>query len=74
MPRKRSRSKLGMTLDRNRGICKLNDNDRREWISNDEGLYNWQRSSRQSMAAFIKTNKAEIDRAVCAQLMRGPGR
>ncbi len=25
-------------------IGSLNDNDRREWIMNDEGLYNWARS------------------------------
>jgi len=72
MAKRRKRRGLGMVLDRDRGICKLNDTDRREWIANDEGLYNWQRSSRQSMKTFIKTNKAEIDRAVCTQLMRGP--
>lgn len=31
-----------------RGTCpnvgSLNDNDRRDWIANDEGLYNWARS------------------------------
>jgi len=63
---------LGMVLDRDRGICKLNDSDRQEWINNDEGLYNWQRRSRQSMKAFIKTNKAEIDQAVCAALNVNP--
>ena len=24
--------------------CKLNDGERREWVMNDEGLYNWARS------------------------------
>lgn len=32
-----------------RSVCPnvetLNDDDRREWIYNDEGLYNWARSS-----------------------------
>lgn len=26
--------------------CRLNDNERRMWILNDEGLYNWARSNR----------------------------
>jgi len=25
--------------------CRLNDNERRNWILNDEGLYNWARSN-----------------------------
>lgn len=57
-----------MILDRDRGVCKLNDGDRRQWIDNDEGLYNWQRSSRQPMAAFIRENKREIDRLICGVL------
>ena len=42
----------------------LNDTDRSQWIDNDEGLYNWWRSSRQSKRAFIKENRAEIDQAI----------
>jgi len=37
------RGRLGMHLDRDRGICKLNNDDRRQWIDNDKGLYNWKR-------------------------------
>ena len=62
------RGRLGMHLDRDRGICKLNNDDRRQWIDNDEGLYNWKRSSRQSMSAFIRDNKTELDRAICGAL------
>lgn len=62
------RGRLGMHLDRDRGICKLNNDDRRQWIDNDEGLYNWQRSSRQSVSAFIRDNKTELDRAICGAL------
>lgn len=39
----------------------LNDNDRAQWIDNDESLYNWWRSSRQSKRAFIRANRAELD-------------
>jgi hypothetical protein len=43
---------------------RLNDEDRRQWILNDEGLYNWHRGSRLSMQAFIRQNRAEIDNAI----------
>jgi hypothetical protein len=43
---------------------RLNDRDRAQWIDNDEGLYNWWRSSRLSKRNFIKENKAEIDRGI----------
>ncbi len=38
----------------------MNNNDRSQWINNDEGLYNWWKSSRMSMTKFIK----EIDEAI----------
>lgn len=39
----------------------LNDADREEWISNDEGLLAWKRSTRLGMRAFIRANRAELD-------------
>jgi len=42
----------------------LNDDDRAQWIDNDEGLYDWWRSSRQSKRDFIRANRAEIDAAI----------
>jgi hypothetical protein len=39
----------------------LNDSERAQWIANDESLYNWQRSSRLSMRAFIRENRSELD-------------
>lgn len=42
----------------------MNDGERRQWIDNDEGLYDWWRSSRQSMTKFIRENRAEIDAAI----------
>jgi hypothetical protein len=46
--------------------ARLNDDERSQWIDNDEGLYNWFRSSRQSKRAFIRANRAEIDAAILA--------
>ena len=42
----------------------LNDNDRSQWIDNDEGLYNWWRSSRRPKRAFIRENRSELDRCI----------
>ena len=41
-----------------------NDDDRRQWVDNDEGLYNWQRGSGLSMRAFIRQNREKIDAAI----------
>lgn len=42
----------------------MTNTERSQWIDNDEGLYNWWRSSRQSKAQFIRDNHAEIDAAI----------
>jgi hypothetical protein len=42
----------------------MNNKERTLWINNDEGLYNWFKSSRQSMTAFIKENKTELDQCI----------
>lgn len=42
----------------------MNDHERRLWVLNDEGLYLWWRSSRQSLATFIRENRAELTRAI----------
>jgi hypothetical protein len=42
----------------------INDEDRRQWIENDEGLYLWQRRSGLSMRKFIRENRAEIDEVI----------
>lgn len=45
-----------------------NDNltvaDIEQWIDNDEGLYNWQRSSRLSKREFIRQNRAELEACI----------
>lgn len=43
---------------------KMNNSDREQWIDNDEGLYNWWRSSRLPKRQFIRDNKVEIDAAI----------
>lgn len=35
-----------------------------QWIDNDEGLYSWWRSSRLSKRAFIRDNRAELERVI----------
>lgn len=42
----------------------INDEDRRQWILNEEGLYNWQRSSGLSLTAFVRENRTDIDRVI----------
>jgi hypothetical protein len=42
----------------------MNNIERRLWILNDEGLFDWWRTSRLSMAEFIQQNRKEIDAAI----------
>lgn len=42
----------------------MNDQDRTQWIDNDEGLYRWWKSSRQTKRDFIRENRAEITAAI----------
>lgn len=50
----------------------MNDSDREEWVSNDEGLYNWWKSSGQPMRRFIRENRAQITEAIEHELHREP--
>jgi hypothetical protein len=50
----------------------LNDSDRLQWIDNDEGLYNWWRSSRQSKTQFIKENRKELSDCIMRALNQKP--
>jgi hypothetical protein len=43
---------------------RINDDDRRDWINSDEGLYCAQRSSGLSMRRFIRENRAFIDEVI----------
>ena len=42
----------------------MNNNDREQWVNNDEGLYVMYKRSKQNMRSFIKTNKEMIDRVI----------
>lgn len=55
----------------------LNDQDREQWIANDEGLYNdakrWMRHNKGGMRGYIRANRAEID-AYIAPILDGTKR
>ena len=38
-----------------------NDEERRLWVLNDEGLYSWWKQSRQPLKKFIKDYRKELD-------------
>jgi len=42
----------------------MNNTEREMWVLNDEGLYNWFRSSRVSMTLFLKENRNELDECI----------
>lgn len=42
----------------------MNDREREMWILNDEGLYRWWLTSRQSKRAFIRAHRAELDAVI----------
>lgn len=42
----------------------MNDKQRGEWLDNDEGLYDWWKSSKQPKAKFIRENRAKIDEVI----------
>ena len=46
----------------------LNNNDRSQWVDNDEGLYSWWKSTKLSKRKFIQENRAEIDSAIFSVL------
>lgn len=41
-----------------------NDDERRLWVLNDEGLYLWHQREGGSVREFIRRNRAEIDAAI----------
>ncbi len=42
----------------------MNNQERSQWIDNDEGLYRWFLSSHMSKVKFIQENKEEIDQCI----------
>jgi hypothetical protein len=47
---------------------RVNDTDREQWIDNDEGLYDWWRSSQLDKRTFIRANRTGIDAVIAAVL------
>lgn len=39
----------------------MNNDERQQWVENDEGLYNWWKRSRLSMREFLRTHREQID-------------
>lgn len=52
----------------------LNDREREMWVQNDEGLYNWWRSTRLPMREFVRQNRVELDEAIQRALATPPER
>ncbi len=42
----------------------MNNNERSQWIDNDEELYRWWLAEKKSKAAFIKRYREEIDEII----------
>ena len=42
----------------------MNNQERKLWVDNDEGMYLWRKSSKLSMTKFIRENKTEIDECI----------
>ena len=48
----------------------MNDDERRLWVLNDEGLYLWWKSTGLGLYRFIRENRAEITAAIDGALGR----
>lgn len=52
---------------------KINDEERRLWVLNDEGLWLWlQASKHTSEREFVKKHRAEIDKVINRELSKEP--
>lgn len=50
----------------------MNDSEREDWINNDEGLYLWWKSSKQSITKFIRENREELTQIIQATITSKP--
>lgn len=51
-----------------------NDRERELWVSNDEGLCRWWKTSRLSMRNFLRENRDELDRIIHEAINKEPAR
>ena len=42
----------------------MNDRERELWVLNDEGIYNWFKSERKPLKAFINENRTELTQII----------
>lgn len=49
-----------------------NDEERRLWVLNDEGLYTWWQHSRLPLGKFLKDNRVQLDEFIDAALNKEP--
>ena len=42
----------------------MNDQDREQWVMNDESLYNWWLSTRMGITVFVRKYRAELTAAI----------
>ncbi len=50
----------------------INDQDRREWVQNQEDLYLWWRGSGLGLYRFVRENRDKLTQIIRDQLERGP--
>lgn len=50
----------------------MNDNDREDWINNDESLYVWWKGTGQGITTFVRENRAELTKYINRALNRKP--
>ena len=50
----------------------MNNKEREMWITNDEGLYRWWKSSRVSITKFIRENRKDLDQIIDMALHQKP--
>jgi len=42
----------------------MNDNDRREWVENDEALYKWWKAEGGGLYRFVQENRASLTKYI----------
>lgn len=50
----------------------MNDNDREDWVMNDEPLYVWWLDSKQGITTFVRENRAALTEYILKALNKEP--
>lgn len=53
-------------------MIRLNDEERTQWVENDEGLYSWWKSTGKGITTFVRENREELDKHIRTVLERSP--